>query len=80
MIVLVSLIDSSIAKKTSCSHCLSHGAAFLHHHSFSRMSRILVVCICSRAHVHTYGAAQGTSYQDPSINGTCPAVLPSRSS
>ena len=40
-----SILDS-IAKKTSCFHCFSHGAS-LHHCSFSRMiftlvSRILV--------------------------------------
>ena len=35
---IVSLI---VAKKTSCSHCFSHGAS-LHQHSFSRMIFTLV--------------------------------------
>ena len=46
----------SIAKKTSCFHCFSHGAS-LHHRSFSRMIFTLVIyilakrCICADIHL-----------------------------
>ena len=65
MIVLVSLIVY-IAKKTSCSHCFSHGTS-LHQHSFSRMVyiytcftyfwRSYIARMCSCAHAQIYGAA-----------------------
>ena len=38
---MIVLVSDSIAKKTSCSHCFSHGAS-LHQHSFSRMIFTLV--------------------------------------